>query len=127
MSDIQDKSSLRENKTNVKHVEIEYAAPENKQNSKYQSLRQEFEDFKALCLAKDMGLFDSVKTKFKETVYDMIDCSKDIKGQLENIQKEYSEFFITESQRNDEKKSNDITSSKDLNVKTLLKIWGYNN
>lgn len=125
MVDSKENSQVRENKTNVKHVEIEYAASDTKQNSKMQLLQQEFENFKTLSLAKDLGLFDNVKPKFKESVYNMLDYSKSIKEQLTEIKQNYQEFFISEKKVENEKINNVSTSPNTLEVEKLLKTWNY--
>lgn len=125
MVDSKENSQVRENKTNVKHVEIEYAASDTKQNSKMQLLQQEFENFKTLSLAKDLGLFDDVKPKFKESVYNMLDYSKSIKEQLTEIKQNYQEFFISEKKVENEKINNVSTKPNTLEVEKLLKTWNY--
>ena len=125
MIDSKENSQVRENKTNVKHVEIEYAASDTKQNSKMQLLQQEFENFKTLSLAKDLGLFDDVKPKFKESVYNMLDYSKSIKEQLTEIKQNYQEFFISEKKVENEKINRVSTKPNTSEIEKLLKTWNY--
>lgn len=69
-----------------------------KESDEYKSLAGEYEAYRTMQDARGKDEFKQVKPKFFETVYGMVDRkdgAKPVKEQLEEIQKNYEEYFQT--------------------------------
>ncbi len=64
-----------------------------KESDEYKALSSEFASYKAMQEAKQSEDFKDVKGKFFETVYGMIDKSKDVPEQLAQIRTQFEEYF----------------------------------
>lgn len=79
--------------------------------------------------------FESVKPKFKEQVYNMIDRSEGAKAlgeQLQNIQKDYEEYFIKKAEANEPQPKTPQFGSADTGrmpsgqeKPTFESLWGF--
>lgn len=87
----------------------EYKAPDAKESEEYKSLLAEYDQYKAKQTARASEDFASVKPKFFDAVYGMIDRAdgaKPVKDQLEAIRGEYEEYFtVGESGKPDQTKN----------------------
>lgn len=75
--------------------------PNVKESDEYKALQGEFDAYRTMQTARASDDFKGVKPKFFETVYGMIDRkdgAKPVKEQLEAIQKEYDEYFVSTQQ-----------------------------
>lgn len=72
--------------------------PDPVESDAYKKLEKDFNDFKTKQAARSSDDFSGVKAKFFDQVYDAIDHSKPIPGQLEEMRKTYAEFFEEEKQ-----------------------------
>ena len=88
----QDAEKMRDDA--VKAVQM----PDPKESDAYKDLTKEFEDYKTKQQARVSDDFKTVKGKFFDQVYDAIDHSKPVAAQLENLKKEYAEYFEEEKQ-----------------------------
>ncbi len=71
-------------------------APNAKESDEYKALQQQFDAYKTMQAARTSEDFASVKPKFFETVYGMIDRAdgaKPLAEQLTEIQGKYEEYF----------------------------------
>ena len=71
-------------------------APNIKESEEYKALAGQFDAYKAMQTARTSDDFQSVKPKFFETVYNMIDRAdgaKPVKDQLSEIAGKYEEYF----------------------------------
>lgn len=76
----------------------DFKAPDAKESAEYKALQQEFAAYKTMQTARDSEDFSSVKPKFFDTVYGMLDHAdgaKPVKDQLAEIQGKYEEYFTT--------------------------------
>ena len=76
--------------------------PNIKESEEYKALMTEYDGYKAMQKARSSEDFSTVKPKFFETVYGMIDRTegaKPVKDQLTEIQGKYEEYFATEPER----------------------------
>ena len=74
----------------------DFKAPDAKESAEYKALQQEFAAYKTMQTARDSEDFSSVKPKFFDTVYGMLDHAdgaKPVKDQLAEIQGKYEEYF----------------------------------
>lgn len=72
------------------------AKPNIKESEEYKALQTEYDGYKAMQKARSSEDFSTVKPKFFETVYGMLDHAegaKPIKDQLTEIQGKYEEYF----------------------------------
>lgn len=67
--------------------------PDVKESDEYKALSNEFASYKAMNEARNSEAYKDVKGKFFETVYGMIDQSKDVPEQLAQIRTKYEEYF----------------------------------
>lgn len=67
--------------------------PDIKESDEYKALSNEFASYKAMNEARNSEAYKDVKGKFFETVYGMIDQSKDVPEQLAQIRTKYEEYF----------------------------------
>jgi hypothetical protein len=70
--------------------------PDPKESDEYKALQGEFTSYKAMQTARGSKEFESVKPKFFETVYGMVDRkegAKPIEEQLKGIRENYEEYF----------------------------------
>lgn len=67
--------------------------PDVKESDEYKTLSSEFASYKAMQEARASEAYKDVKGKFFETVYGMIDKSKDVPEQLAQIRTQYEEYF----------------------------------
>ena len=67
--------------------------PDVKESDEYKALFNEFASYKAMNEARNSEAYKDVKGKFFETVYGMIDQSKDVPEQLAQIRTKYEEYF----------------------------------
>jgi len=70
--------------------------PDPKESDAYKALQGEFASYKAMQQARVSDEYKSIKPKFFETVYGMIDRAdgaKPVKDQLDAIRKDYDEYF----------------------------------
>lgn len=77
-------------------------APNTKESEEYKALAGQFDAYKAMQTARTSEDFQSVKPKFFETVYSMIDRgegAKPIKDQLSGIAEKYEEYFTAGKQQ----------------------------
>ena len=75
----------------------DYKAPDVKESEEYKALLQQMEDQKARFAARDSEEFKTVKPKFFDTVYGMIDRAdgaKPIPDQLTEISAKFEEYFL---------------------------------
>ena len=71
-----------------------------KESEEYKALQADFEGYKTKQTARNSEDFKSVKPKFFDRVYDLIDRAdgaKPVSEQLADMKKEYEEYFISES------------------------------
>lgn len=90
----------------------EVKAPNVKESEEYKALLQQMEDQKARFAARDSEEFKSVKGKFFDTVYGMIDRSegaKPVAEQLTEIAGKYEEYFIPGTEEKPEQVQNKPT------------------
>ncbi len=109
--------------------------PNIKESEEYKALQGEFDAYRTMQTARASDDFKGVKPKFFETVYGMIDRNdgaKPVKEQLEAIQKDYDEYFVTQqespkktpqfSQQSGHPGTNE-TSAEDKLYKQLADAW----
>lgn len=109
--------------------------PNIKESEEYKALQGEFDAYRTMQTARASDDFKGVKPKFFETVYGMIDRkdgAKPVKEQLEAIQKDYDEYFVTQqenpkktpqfSQQSGHPGTNE-TSAEDKLYKQLADAW----
>lgn len=109
--------------------------PNIKESEEYKALQGEFDAYRTMQTARASDDFKGVKPKFFETVYGMIDRkdgAKPVKEQLEVIQKDYDEYFVTQqespkktpqfSQQSGHPGTNE-TSAEDKLYKQLADAW----
>ena len=75
--------------------------PDPKESDVYKALRGEFDAYKAMQTARSSEDYKGVKGKFFEQVYGMVDRAdgaKPVKEQLEDIRKNYEEYFDADNQ-----------------------------
>ena len=76
--------------------------PDPKESDEYKQLYQQFEDYKAEQTAIASKDFESVKPKFRHTVYGMVDRgdgAKSVEEQLKGIRENYEEYFTPAQQQ----------------------------
>lgn len=116
--------------------------PDIKASDEYKALQGEFDAYKAMQTARASAEFSTVKPKFFETVYGMIDRNegaKDLKDQLTDIRAAYEEYFTVDQpedkpaagqkntpQYSQQAKPDGInpTSEEDKLYKQLSESWG---
>ena len=77
----------------------DYKAPEVKESAEYKALSDQFEAYKSMQEARSSADYASIKPKFFDQVWGMIDRkdgAKPVSEQLSEIQKQFEEFFTTE-------------------------------
>lgn len=83
--------------------------PDPKESEEYKALSSEYATYKEMQTARTSDEFSTVKPKFFETVYGMInreEGSKPVKDQLEEIRGNYEEYFTAaQPQKNDPQKN----------------------
>ena len=87
---------------NRAQAEWEKAAPDPRESDEYKALRGEYDAYRAMQNARLSGDYRSVKPKFFETVYGMIDRgdgAKSVREQLSDIRGNYEEYFEAEPDR----------------------------
>ena len=77
----------------VEEAQKNFKIPDPKESDVYKQLQGEFEAYKTRQKARTSPDFAMVKPKFFDAVYDRIDQTKPIKDQIENLKKDYEEFF----------------------------------
>ena len=113
-----------------------YKAPDPKESAEYKELAKQYGDYKAMQTARTSEDFSAVKPKFFETVYNMVDRkdgAKPVKEQLEAIQKDYDEYFVSAHQEAPKKTpqfsqqsghpGTNETSAEDKLYKQLADAW----
>ena len=106
-------------------------APDIKGSDEYKALLGEFEDYKTMQNARTASEYATVKPKFFETVYGMIDRkdgAKPLAEQLNSIKTQYEEYFTEQSE--DAKKPTFSDGTKGTPPKgetepSLFDSWGY--
>lgn len=111
--------------------------PNIKESEEYKALQGEFDAYRTMQTARTSEDFSAVKPKFFETVYNMVDRkdgAKPVKEQLEAIQKDYDEYFVSAHQESPKKtpqfsqqdtgKGTNPTSKEDEAYQAILKQWG---
>ena len=76
--------------------------PDPKESDVYKALQGEFDAYKAMQTARSSEDYKGVKGKFFEQVYGMVDRkdgAKPVKEQLEDIRKNYEEYFDADPQQ----------------------------
>ena len=77
------------------------STPDPKESDAYKQLQGEFADYKQMQQARGSKEFESVKPKFFETVYGMVDRkdgAKPVEEQLKGIREKYEEYFTSAQQ-----------------------------
>ena len=77
------------------------STPDPKESDAYKQLQGEFADYKQMQQARGSKEFESVKPKFFETVYGMVDRkdgAKPVDEQLKGIREKYEEYFTSTQQ-----------------------------
>ena len=110
--------------------------PNIKESEEYKTLLNQFDDYKTMQTARTSEDFSAVKPKFFETVYNMVDRkdgAKPVKEQLEAIQKDYDEYFVSAHQEAPKKTpqfsqqsghpGTNETSAEDKLYKQLADAW----
>lgn len=113
--------------------------PDPKESEEYKALRTEYSTYKEMQTARASEEFSTVKPKFFETVYGMIDRSdgaKSVTDQLSEIRGSYEEYFTApQAQRQDQQKNTpqysqnpgrtgtNPTSEEDKLFEQLSKAW----
>lgn len=112
--------------------------PDPKESDEYKQLYQQFEDYKAEQTAIASKDFESVKPKFRHTVYGMVDRkdgAKPVEDQLKGIREQYEEYFEAEAAGNGGQKNTpqysrqpghsgtNPTSKEDELYKQLSEAW----
>ena len=83
--------------------EKELKAPDPTESDAYKQLAGQFADYKAMQEARASEAYKSVKGKFFEAVYSMIDRkdgAKPVEEQLNGIREKYEEYFETDAGNN---------------------------
>lgn len=111
----------------------DYKAPDPVESDQYKKLQSQFDAYKAKQEARLAEDFADVKPKFFDSVYDRLDRAdgaKPVKEQLEEIKKNYEEFFNTKE--TPEQKTQPTFSEKTKGSMptgegdgTFSKYWGY--
>ena len=117
-----------------------YKAPDPKESAEYKELAKQYGDYKAMQEAKASDAYKSVKGKFFETVYAMVDRAegaKPVDEQLKGIRENYEEYFTPADSGNnggpkktpqfsqqDTGKGTNPTSKEDEAYQAILKQWG---
>ena len=76
--------------------------PDPTESDAYKTLKQEFDDYKAEQTAVASKDYESVKPKFRHTVYGMVDRgdgAKSVEEQLKGIRENYEEYFTPAQQQ----------------------------
>lgn len=110
--------------------------PNIKESEEYKALQGEFDAYRTMQTARTSEDFSAVKPKFFETVYNMVDRkdgAKPVKEQLEAIQKDYDEYFVSAHQEAPKKTpqfsqqsghpGTNETSAEDKLYKQLADAW----
>lgn len=110
--------------------------PDPKESEEYKALQGEFDAYRTMQTARTSEDFSAVKPKFFETVYNMVDRkdgAKPVKEQLEAIQKDYDEYFVSAHQEAPKKTpqfsqqsghpGTNETSAEDKLYKQLADAW----
>ena len=82
-----------------KEWEANLPKPNVKDSEEYKALQGEFDGYKAKQTARNYDDFKSVKPKFFDRVYDLVDRAdgaKPVNEQLAALKKDYEEYFISE-------------------------------
>lgn len=112
----------------------DFKVPDVKESAEYKALQEQFNGYKVKQEARTSAEFASVKPKFFDTVYDRIDRAdgaKPIAEQLENMRKDYEEYF--NPQKEPEKAApvpqfgNQVQGQipKGTEESSFSKFWGY--
>ena len=110
--------------------------PDPKESEEYKALQGQFDAYRTMQTARTSEDFSAVKPKFFETVYNMVDRkdgAKPVKEQLEAIQKDYDEYFVSAHQEAPKKTpqfsqqsghpGTNETSAEDKLYKQLADAW----
>lgn len=107
--------------------------PDVKESDEYKALSNEFASYKAMNEARNSEAYKDVKGKFFETVYGMVDQSKDVPEQLAQIRTKYEEYFnpadgekpknTPQFSRNPGRSGTNPTNAEDKLFKELSDAW----
>ena len=89
-------AALAEKEAAVEAAKQNVKLPPVQESSEYKALQAEFDGYKAMNNARTSADFATVKPKFFETVYGMVDKSegaKPVEEQLKGIRENYEEYF----------------------------------
>ena len=111
-----------------------HTAPDPKESAEYKELSKQFGDYKTMQDARSSDAYKSVKGKFFETVYKMVDRAegaKPVADQLDAIRKNYEEYFVPENPGNTPKPSfgaptaGSMPTGEQGAAKQFADAWGF--
>lgn len=103
LSDYGLKSEFEAEKEKAVAEAIANVKPNVKETDEYKALEKDYENYKTRQKARYSDEYSTIKPKFFDSVYDRIDRSEQAKPlaeQLEEIKKDYEEYFISAEQKN---------------------------
>lgn len=106
-------------------------APDIKGSDEYKALMGEFEAYKTMQNARTAAEYSTVKPKFFETVYGMVDRkegAKPLAEQLNSIKTQFEEYFTEQSEEQKKPTFSDGTNGtppKGESEPSLFDSWGY--
>ena len=80
----------------VEEAQKSLQIPDPKESAEYKTLNDQFAAYKTKQEARSAPEYANIKPKFFDAVYDRLDHSKPVKEQIENLKKDYEEFFNPE-------------------------------